>query len=94
MPLLDQMAASGHLSWFVGNFIDAYREDENESALWDVWIHRVWNKTFGEFKREQMHKARTNVKNEYIRNHPQEVAKTVEKSRSIIGLFNKPIEQK
>lgn len=95
MPLLDQMAATGHLSWFVDRFVDAYYEDENEKALWDVWLHKVWeSKSFGDFKREHRQATINQMKNEYIRDHPQEVAKTVEKSRGIIEQFSNPVEMK
>ena len=89
------MAASGRLSWYVIKLVNAHREDENERTLWDIWIHKVWNDvSFDEFKRKAMNKARNQMKNEYIRNHPQEVAKTVEKSRSIMQMFDNPVERK
>lgn len=88
------MAATGHLSWFIDNLIDAYQEDENESALWDLWLHRVWNKSFEDFKREQMNKARSIASSERARKNPKEAAKTVMKSRAIIEMFSKPVEEK
>lgn len=92
MPLLEQMAASGRLSWFVEKFVNKCREDENEETLWDMWLHKVWNQDFEDFKRGIKNKARTIVKNEYIRTHPKETAKTVEKSRAIIEMFSKPTD--
>lgn len=88
------MAATGHLSWFVEKMFNAHRNDENEKQLWEMWLHKIWNKNWADFKREKMNKVQTFIKNEYIRKHPQETAKTVEKSRAIIEMFNKPIEQK
>lgn len=92
MPLLDQMAASGHLSWFIGNLIDEQAIEENNKMIWETWLHKVWNQDWKDYKREIMNQARTYVKNEYIRTHPQETANTVAKSRAIMEQFGKPTE--
>lgn len=93
MPLLDQMAASGHLSWFIRSFIDETAIEENDKMLWETWLHKVWNQDWKDFKRETMNRARTYAKNEYIRTHPRETANTIAKSRAIMEQFGKPIEK-
>ncbi len=94
MPLLNQMTVSGSLSWFVTKLINADREAANEKQLWEMWLHKVWdNKSFDDFKRQTINRVVSNVKTERMRKNPHEVAKTVEKSRGIIAMFNNPVEE-
>lgn len=89
MSLVQSMVASGRVAWFVRNVINAHRTDENEHLLWDMWLHKVWDNTnFDDYKKQAVNRARNSAKNEYIRSHPEEIAKTVEKSRGIMQMFN------
>lgn len=46
--LLDQMISCGRFLEFVVEFIDL----ENERIQYEFWLHRVWDKSFNEFKEE------------------------------------------
>ena len=45
--LLDRMISSGRFFEFVMEFIDL----ENERKEYEYWLHKVWDKSFEEFKR-------------------------------------------
>lgn len=44
--LLDSCILTGRLTDFILEFIDVH----NDETMWDVWIHRVHDKSFEEFK--------------------------------------------
>lgn len=92
LPLINQMAAAGQLSWFIRNLTNAKVTEENEKLMWDTWLHKVWDQEWKDYKQEVMNRARTYFENEFIRTHPQETVKIVAKSRAIIDQFEKPTE--
>ncbi|MGN0621348.1 MAG: hypothetical protein ACI4I9_05735 [Porcipelethomonas sp.] len=46
--LLDNYIRTGRLREFLAGFTEV----QNEETAWDVWKHRVFNKSFGEFRAE------------------------------------------
>lgn len=44
--MLDGYIQTGQFTCFLSQFIDLYNNDQ----LWDIWIHKVTDKTWGEFK--------------------------------------------
>lgn len=50
MILLDRMIASRRLEEFVDELVTIYNEEKQEDSIWEVWLHRVFDKTFAEFK--------------------------------------------
>ena len=50
MTLLDRMISSGRLHEFVDEFVRIYNEEQEDKTLWEVWLHRIFDKSFAEFK--------------------------------------------
>lgn len=73
--LLDGLISNGDFHEWVIEFVNA----ENERQIWDVWIHKVFDKSFAEFK------------NSIVENHreiPEEqIETTIRNSHSILNEF-------
>lgn len=39
----------GRLSEFVSEVVTLYNEEYKEKTLWEMWLHRVYDKSFAEF---------------------------------------------
>lgn len=50
MTLLDRMIATGRLHEFVNEFVRLYNEEQEDKTLWEVWLHRIFDKSFVEWK--------------------------------------------
>ena len=50
MILLDRMISTGRLEEFVDEFVSIYNEEQEDKTLWEVWLHRIFDKSFAEFK--------------------------------------------
>jgi hypothetical protein len=50
MLLLDRMIATRRLEEFVVEFIRMDNEEQEEKTLWDIWLHRIFDKSFVEWK--------------------------------------------
>lgn len=51
--LLDEMAAQGRLY----EFVREVNEINDEERLWDIWLHRVFDKTYDDWRDSLTHKA-------------------------------------
>ena len=49
MQLINGMIRTHRLFEFVNKLVDMHNEEEKDKALWDVWIHRVFDKSYNEF---------------------------------------------
>lgn len=49
--LLDRMIASGRLEEFVKEMIHIHNEEMEDKTLWDIWLHRIFDKGFDEYKK-------------------------------------------
>ena len=52
MILLDGMIKTGRLSEFVDEFLMIYNEEHEEKVAYEVWLHRVPDKSFSDFMQE------------------------------------------
>ena len=52
MILLDGMIQTGRLSEFVDEFIMLYNEEQQEKTAYEVWLHKVYDKSFSDFMQE------------------------------------------
>lgn len=50
MPLLDGMFGTGRLTEFIDGFINTYNEEQEDKTLWEFWLHRVFDKSFADFR--------------------------------------------
>lgn len=48
--MLDGMISTGRFFEFVDAFIDTYNEEQEEKTLWEYWLHRVFDKSYDEFR--------------------------------------------
>lgn len=52
MALLTGMLRCGRLADFIQQCVRMYNEESEEKLLWEVWLHRCFDKGFGEFLEE------------------------------------------
>lgn len=52
MHLLDGMIHTGRLSEFVDEFIQIHNEEQQEKVAYEVWLHKVFDKSFNDFMQE------------------------------------------
>ena len=57
MLLLDQMIRTGRFEEFVNEFVainneetEQQNKEQEDKLLWDIWLHRIFDKSFAEFK--------------------------------------------
>lgn len=51
MAYLDRMIATGRLREFVDEFVKIKNEEVEDETIWEVWLHRIFDKGFDEFKK-------------------------------------------
>ena len=49
---MDGMILSGRFSEFVTDFIKQINKEREEQVEWDIFLHKVWDKSYVEFKEE------------------------------------------
>lgn len=76
--LLDNLIATGRFVEFILEFIDI----QNEEKIYDVWLHKVFDKTFEAFKNAVFEN------NEIAEVDNQNVETTINKSFEILNNFN------
>lgn len=50
MLLLDRMTQTQRLEEFVEAFIRTHNEEQEDKTLWEIWLHRIFDKSFVEWK--------------------------------------------
>lgn len=80
MILLDGMIQTGRLSEFVDEFILLYNDEQQEKTAYEVWLHKVFDKSFTDFMQEinGTHKAAPTQ---------QDLESTVRESQDILAGF-------
>ncbi len=79
--LLDEMIASSRMPEFVDAVIKAHHEERDDDALWQFYLHKVFDKTYADFLRESR-KTRTAPKEESI-----DFEATIKESMSMLQNF-------
>lgn len=46
---MDGMIRAGKLCEFVEGLVKRYNDEQREKVIWEVWLHRVFDKSFPEF---------------------------------------------
>lgn len=46
---MNGMISVGRLDEFVNEIINIHNEEYKDKTLWDIWLHRVFDKSFAEF---------------------------------------------
>lgn len=76
--LLDNLISSSRLQEFINELLDIH----NDEQIYDIWVRRVFDKTFEEFKR-QVQEA-----NEVGAADHQDAETTIQESINILSNFN------
>lgn len=50
MLLMDRMISTNRLEEFVEAFIRTHNEEQEDKTLWEIWLHRIFDKSFVEWK--------------------------------------------
>lgn len=77
-PLMDGMIRAGKLCEFVEGLVKRYNDEQREKVIWEVWLHRVFDKSYPEFVEELEKGKEKPVSNE-------QVLEIVEDSKAILG---------
>lgn len=80
------MIRVGRFSEFVDEFISTHNKEEDEQSIWEVYLHKIWDKSFAEFK-EQIE-----IDREHQEMTESDIETTVQNSMKILGNFNPDIE--
>lgn len=80
MALLCGMMRRRALQDGVIGIVQRYNEELKEKALWDVWLHRVYDQSYAEFA-EGLDKEKDAPATE------ERVQEIVEDSKTILGMF-------
>lgn len=86
MHLMNGYIRAGRLCEFVDSFVQSYNKDEEDKAVWDIWLHRVFDRSFADFRRE------LTGENEKAAPTPEETRSIVKDSQSILAGFT-PFER-
>lgn len=80
--LMDGMIASGRFCEWVDEFIQICNDERNEKTQWEFYLHRVFDKTFEQFKEEcMMNQRRQNADQEF------DFEATLENSKNMMSGF-------
>ena len=91
-PFMDGMISTGRFEAFVDDFVGTVREEREEQASWEFYLHKVMEGSFVEFrenmKNEQEHKAMSERAIETAINHSMNILNNFNPER---GEENRPI---
>ena len=78
---MNGMIRTGRFEEFVVEVINMHNEENKDKTLWDVWLHRVFDKSFADFTEslDQSHKEAPTE---------EEVANIVNETRNILNAFS------
>lgn len=79
---MDAMMQAGRFAEFVSEFINTINAETEETAKWDIFLHKVWDKTYNEF--DNAIKVEQDNKNMSA----SEIETTIQMSNDILANFN------
>lgn len=84
MILVDGMIRTGRFKEFVDETVRIHNTELEDETMWEFWLHRIFDKTFSEFRSEA-----EASKNETVPNVPTQEAikKTINESMGILNDF-------
>lgn len=81
MALLDQMILTGRLEEFVNELVKIHNEEKEDQSLWEIWLHRIFDKNYAEFKNSISGNKNTAAPT------PEDIKSIAMDSRSILAGF-------
>lgn len=82
MTLIDGMISTGRLSDFVEEMVSIRNEEEEEKILYEVWLHKIFDKSFAEFRES------VGTNNKTAAPTQEDIAETVRGSKELLNSFN------
>ena len=79
---MDGMIKTGRFCEFVVDLINTTNEEKNDKTMWEIFLHKVWDKSFAEFKEE----IENDTNNQNMTEETVET--TVQESLNILQNFN------
>lgn len=79
---IDGYIMTGRFCEFIDNFVDTINKDKKDEAEWEIFLHKVWDKSFSEFKES----ITVDEKNQNMT--PATIETTVAHSVNILKSFN------
>lgn len=76
---MDGMIRAGKLCEFVEGLVKRYNDEQREKVLWEIWLHRVFDKSYPEFVES--------IDDEPEQATPEQVRQIVAQSQSILDGF-------
>ena len=85
MQLLDGMLRMGRFAEYCREMIRMANDDMREQAVWDMWLHKCFDKTYDQFRSDV-----TGNTNEAIQDAPkkEEIEAAVAQSFDMLASFN------
>lgn len=81
---MDGMIRAGNLCEFVEGLVKRYNDEQREKVIWEVWLHRVFDKSYPEFVESLDAKGKETATRE-------EVQTILEESENILN-YVRPID--
>lgn len=81
MVILNQMIRTRRFEEFVRELVHIHNEEMEDKTLWDIWLHRIFDKGFDEFKNS------LGGHNEKAAPTPEEMKSIAMDSKSILAGF-------
>lgn len=78
---MNGMLKSGRLNEFVGEVVNLHNEEYKDKTLWEIWLHRVFDKSFAEFS-QSLDERNTEEPSE------EEVANIVSETKNMLNHFS------
>ena len=50
MPLVTQMIRMRRFEEFVRQLVEMHNDEMEDKSLWEVWLHKIFDKSFAEFR--------------------------------------------
>lgn len=82
---MNGMLRTGRLEEFVVEVITIHNEEYKDKTLWDIWLHRVFDKSFAEFSQSLDDKNTEELSEE-------EVANIVADTKNMLNGFSPVLE--
>lgn len=79
---MDGMILSGRFSSFVTDFIKQINKEKEDQVEWDIFLHKVWDKSYADFKEE------IKINKQHKEMSERTIETTVQNSMEILNNFN------
>jgi len=75
------MISMGRFTEFINEFINMYNEEQEDKTIWELWLHRVFDKSYEDFR------MALNPKQNKAAPTKEDITSTVCASKDILNSF-------